>query len=138
MRSALSTQEASELLAAAESEIRALGVARLALLGSVLHGNARPDSDVDLLVQFFRSRISWRMRRSAAPSSGVWRLSETPQRGFPRSFVRSIRRSSGAPWPARDRLIHDYFGVDYEIVWDVLQNRILPLRAQIASIVDGS
>ena len=38
----------------------------------------------------------------------------------------------------RDRLIHDYFGVDYEIVWDVLQNRILPLRAQIASIVDGS
>jgi uncharacterized protein with HEPN domain len=23
----------------------------------------------------------------------------------------------------RDRLIHDYFGVDYELVWDVVQNR---------------
>ncbi len=22
----------------------------------------------------------------------------------------------------RDRLIHDYFGVDYDIVWDVVQN----------------
>jgi uncharacterized protein with HEPN domain len=24
----------------------------------------------------------------------------------------------------RDRLIYDYFGVDYELVWDVVQNRI--------------
>lgn len=24
----------------------------------------------------------------------------------------------------RDRLIHDYFGVDYEIVWDVVENKI--------------
>jgi uncharacterized protein with HEPN domain len=38
----------------------------------------------------------------------------------------------------RDRLIHDYFGVDYEIVWDVVQNRIPNLRCQIASILDES
>jgi uncharacterized protein with HEPN domain len=37
----------------------------------------------------------------------------------------------------RDRLIHDYFGVDYEIVWDVLQNHILALRAQIVSILEA-
>ncbi|MBI4903196.1 MAG: DUF86 domain-containing protein [Acidobacteria bacterium] len=36
----------------------------------------------------------------------------------------------------RDRLIHDYFGVDYELVWDVVQNRIPVLRAQIASILN--
>ncbi len=41
-----------ERLRAAEREILALGVARLALFGSVLHGSARPDSDVDLLVEF--------------------------------------------------------------------------------------
>lgn len=35
----------------------------------------------------------------------------------------------------RDRLIHDYFGVDYELVWDVVQNRIPELRAQIVSIL---
>ncbi|MEX2528046.1 MAG: DUF86 domain-containing protein [Gemmatimonadota bacterium] len=28
----------------------------------------------------------------------------------------------------RDRLIHDYFGVDYEIVWDAAQNHIPELR----------
>ena len=34
-----------------------------------------------------------------------------------------------------DRLIHDYFGVDYELVWDVVQNRIPELRAQLALIL---
>jgi uncharacterized protein with HEPN domain len=28
----------------------------------------------------------------------------------------------------RDRLIHDYFGVDYDIVWDVVTNKIADLR----------
>lgn len=39
-------------LLAAEAEIRRLGVRRLALFGSVARGEARPDSDVDLLVEF--------------------------------------------------------------------------------------
>lgn len=37
-------------LRARESEIRAEGVARLAVFGSRARGDARPDSDVDLLV----------------------------------------------------------------------------------------
>lgn len=37
----------------------------------------------------------------------------------------------------RDRLIHDYFGVDYEIVWDVVHNHIPELRNQIAAIVEA-
>lgn len=36
----------------------------------------------------------------------------------------------------RDRLIHDYLGVDYEIVWDVVQNRIPELERQISSILE--
>lgn len=35
----------------------------------------------------------------------------------------------------RDRLIHDYFGVDYDIVWDVLQNKIPYLHEQILKIL---
>lgn len=48
----LTQQGASSRLAASEGEIRALGVARLALFGSVVRNEARPDSDVDVLVQF--------------------------------------------------------------------------------------
>ena len=35
----------------------------------------------------------------------------------------------------RDRLIHDYFGVDFELVWDVVHRHIPELRAQIGSIL---
>jgi hypothetical protein len=48
----LRRDEAVKRLAASEAEIRALGVQRLALFGSVVRDEARPDSDVDLLVQF--------------------------------------------------------------------------------------
>jgi predicted nucleotidyltransferase len=35
-----------------EADVLSLGVRRLALFGSVLRNEARPDSDVDLLVEF--------------------------------------------------------------------------------------
>ena len=73
-----------------------------------------------------------------------------------RAFVRSIEvigeaakkvpdnfrvKHPGIEWRAitgmRDRLIHDYFGVDYEIVWDVVQNHIPELRNQIAAILEA-
>ena len=35
----------------------------------------------------------------------------------------------------RDKLIHDYFGVDHELVWDVVVNKIADLREQIILII---
>jgi uncharacterized protein with HEPN domain len=35
----------------------------------------------------------------------------------------------------RDRLIHDYFGVDYDIVWDVVIHQIPPLRQASEAIL---
>jgi uncharacterized protein with HEPN domain len=35
----------------------------------------------------------------------------------------------------RDRVIHHYFGVDYEIIWDVAVNKIPILRGQIMEIL---
>ena len=48
----LTRERTTARLIEAEADIRALGVARLALFGSVLRNEARPDSDVDVLVQF--------------------------------------------------------------------------------------
>ena len=35
----------------------------------------------------------------------------------------------------RDRLIHGYFGVDYELVWDVAINKIPRLREDLTSLL---
>ncbi len=31
----------------------------------------------------------------------------------------------------RDILIHEYFGIDIEIIWDIIQNKLPPLRDSI-------
>jgi len=48
----LSLDQAVTRLSVCESDIRALGVVRLALFGSVLRGQAHVESDVDFIVQF--------------------------------------------------------------------------------------
>jgi uncharacterized protein with HEPN domain len=37
----------------------------------------------------------------------------------------------------RDRLIHDYIGVNYSIVWDVVKNKIPQLLEQIDDILSS-
>ena len=71
-----------------------------------------------------------------------------------RSFVRSIEiigeavkkipsdfkdKHSNIDWKRiagmRDKLIHDYFGVDYHIVWDVATNKLPELKRKIEEIM---
>ena len=35
----------------------------------------------------------------------------------------------------RDKLIHNYLGIDYEIVWDIVLHEIPPLKEQIENIL---
>jgi uncharacterized protein with HEPN domain len=36
----------------------------------------------------------------------------------------------------RDILVHDYFGIDMDIVWDVVQNKLPVLAEQVQRIID--
>ena len=37
----------------------------------------------------------------------------------------------------RDKMIHDYLGVDYEIVWDIIENKIPDLDHFINEIISA-
>ena len=37
----------------------------------------------------------------------------------------------------RDKLIHDYLGVDYELVWDIVQHKIPAIRAAMEEILNS-
>lgn len=92
------------------------------------------------------------MARSAGLSYRDFAADETLRRAFVRSLeivgeaTKKIpedfrARHPQVEWSAmarmRDRLIHAYFGVDFELVWDVVRHRVPELRAQIAFILDA-
>ena len=37
----------------------------------------------------------------------------------------------------RDILIHDYFGIDWDIVWDIINNKMPELLYQLDQIIEG-
>lgn len=37
----------------------------------------------------------------------------------------------------RNRIIHEYFGIDYEIVWNIIVNDLSELVLDLSNIIDG-
>lgn len=90
------------------------------------------------------------MEHSRGLDFGAFRADETLRRAFVRSLevigeaAKKVpedwrRRYSQVDWRAmaglRDRLIHGYFGVDYDLVWEVVTTRVPQLKRDIEDIL---
>lgn len=89
-------------------------------------------------------------KASAGTLRAVFLADETLKRAFVRSLeiigeaVKQIPDDFRAGYPqvewrkmagTRDKLIHDYLGVDYELVWDIVQSKIPDLRRAMEEII---
>jgi uncharacterized protein with HEPN domain len=90
------------------------------------------------------------LHASEGLSSEAFLADETLRRAFVRSLeiigeaTKNLPESFRAAHPQvewrsmarmRDRLIHGYFGVDYELVWEVVQTKIPQLRRDLQQII---
>ena len=90
------------------------------------------------------------MERTAGVTKDDFLSDETLTRACVRSVevigeaARSVpedlkRRNSHVQWREmagmRDRLIHGYFSVDYEIVWDAVTNKVPELHREVTRII---
>lgn len=88
--------------------------------------------------------------QSADLSAGDFQTDPTFQRAFVRSLeiigeaAKHVSEPFRSRYPAvqwramagmRDRMIHDYLGVDYGIVWDVVRNKVPQLRQELERIL---
>ena len=52
----------------------------------------------------------------------------------------TIAANPDVPWRQmaglRDRVVHDYFGVSFEIVWDVIENHLDAVAREVQKVLD--
>jgi uncharacterized protein with HEPN domain len=97
------------------------------------------------------TEVDYLIKAGTGLSYDKFAADETFRRAFVRSLeiigeaAKKVPEDFRAQYPAvewramaamRDRLIHDYFGVDFELVWDVVQRRVPELKSQIADILE--
>ncbi|RVU40409.1 DUF86 domain-containing protein [Lujinxingia sediminis] len=107
--------------------------------------------DHRLYIRHIREEAEYLLHTCTALSYDAFLHDETLKRAVVRSLEiigeatkklpRDFRyKHDTIPWAQmagmRDVLIHDYFGVDYAIVWDVVENRIPELLRELESIDD--
>ncbi|MDD4255030.1 MAG: DUF86 domain-containing protein [Methanofollis sp.] len=136
-----------DTLADHRMRIMSLGVRRIEVFGSFVRGEERADSDIDILVEFERIQ-----RYTPEMSYAEFDENDLVQDAVIRNLmvigeaVKLIpeplkERRADISWRIiaglRDILIHAYFEVHTEIVWDIVRNKLPELQRAVREMLDS-
>jgi len=77
-----------------------------------------------------RKTFSASIRELEVIGEAVSNISEETKRGYPEVLWQEIKSF-------RNKIVHEYFGIDARIVWDVVTNELPVLKHQVAKIRAG-
>lgn len=77
-----------------------------------------------------RKTFSASIRELEVIGEAVNNISEETKRGYPEVLWQEIKSF-------RNKIVHEYFGIDARIVWDVVTNELPVLKQQVAMIRAG-
>jgi uncharacterized protein with HEPN domain len=101
-------------------------------------------------VRHILAELDFLVERSAGITEDQFLADPTLQRAFERSIeilgeaTKQLPDSFRAAYPdvewrsmagMRDRLIHGYFSTDHHLVWDVVTNKVPPLREKLRGLL---
>jgi uncharacterized protein with HEPN domain len=104
-----------------------------------------------IILSIIRKELDFLLTNSKGLSFDVFYDDEILKRAFSRSLeivgeaVKNIPDDIRLEYPEvewramagmRDKLIHHYFGVDYELVWDIIENELEELGFQVNNIIE--
>jgi len=102
-------------------------------------------------LEHIKDELDYLLQKSKGLDFDLFYADETLKRAFSRSLeivgeaVKNVPEEirfkyAEVEWNAmagmRDKLIHHYFGVDYELVWDIIENELKELSFQINGIIE--
>jgi len=74
--------------------------------------------------------------RPKTPSSAILRLSASATKRLSPSLKDAHPDISWKPIAGmRDKLIHDYFGINLQLVWDVVERDLLALKLKVSQLI---
>jgi uncharacterized protein with HEPN domain len=92
-------------------------------------------------IQEFTSEGEDVFRRDLMTQDAVIRNLQVIGEAAKKVSVETRAAHPAVPWKSmtgmRDRIVHDYFGVSLEIVWDVVANHLPAIRLQLQKLLSG-
>ncbi len=120
-------------------------VKKIGLFGSFSDDSNTEDSDIDLLVEFEKP-IGWKFfsleiyLENIFGVNAVIRNFEIIGEASKKLNDKIKDKYPKVPWKEmyylRNKISHEFFGVDYEIIWDVATNYLPENKTQIDQIID--